>query len=229
MFPFDVSSVAEYFLFGSIAIGGGAEYCLLMASVYRQGHNRRTVAIPISDTFSEPVAEILTQNSGAQLGLVRAGNCNRDTARLLTSSPAADLFPGARNPEAAVSGLLLLLGCWDESHGISQEIASPEGSYWHGIAHRIEPDSWNSGYWFRRVGTHPIFQPLHARAAATLQAHQNLSWHLKPAWDPFLFIDWCDEARSKPGSVQERVALEIQQAEWELLFLWCGTRAADLR
>lgn len=181
------------------------------------------MAFSIPDTFTKPVADIISQNSGAELPLVRSGKCNRQAAQLLTSSPAATLFPNARHPDAAVSGLLLLLGCWDESHNISQDLPSTEGSYWHGIAHRIEPDSWNSGYWFRRVGTHPVYEPLHARAAASLQAHTDLGWRLKPAWDPFLFIEWCDEARSNPGSVQERVALEIQQAEWEFLFLWCAS------
>lgn len=62
---------------------------------------------------------------------------------------AEALFPAARFPQAALAGLLLRAGCWKASHEVAQEIESPEGSYWHGIAHRIEPDSFNAGYWFR--------------------------------------------------------------------------------
>ena len=35
---------------------------------------------------------------------------------------------------------MLLLGDWERSHELSQDNPSREGSYWHAIAHRIEPD-----------------------------------------------------------------------------------------
>ncbi|MBV9265033.1 MAG: hypothetical protein JO061_02575 [Acidobacteriaceae bacterium] len=50
-----------------------------------------------------------------------------------------------------------------------------------------------------------------------------MTWELKKAWDPFLFIDWCEEAR-RLGPDAVDVASKIQMAEWELLFEWC-TRA----
>jgi hypothetical protein len=37
-------------------------------------------------------------------------------------------------------------------------------------------------------------------------------------WDPFAFVAFCERARAQPGSAQERAALEIQRAEWQLLF-----------
>jgi hypothetical protein len=51
-------------------------------------------------------------------------------------------------------------------------------------------------------------------------------WVLKTAWDPFLFIEWCDEARQAPGSDKEQAALKIQRAEWDLPFEWCAIEAA---
>lgn len=180
------------------------------------------MSLSSAHSFTELVAGILAENENIPLTLARSGTCNREKARLLISAGAADLFPEGRHPEAALSGLLLRLGCWDKSHGVSQDIPSPEGSYWHGIAHRMEPDSANAAYWFQRVGNHPTFEPLQRRAAEILQRQQPVVWNLKPAWDPFLFLQWCDEARNEASELKDRIAREIQMAEWELLFQWCA-------
>ncbi len=180
------------------------------------------MAISIPGTFSKTVADLLARNPDTQLDLVRSADCRHESAGLLRSSSPASLFPDASNAEAAVSGLLLLLGCWEESHNLSQDIASPDGSYWHAIAHRLEPDASNAGYWFRRVGEHPIFAALHRDAARILQVQGIPGWHLRPAWDPFVFIEWCEEARIEKDAAKKQAALEIQTAEWELLFDWCA-------
>jgi hypothetical protein len=138
---------------------------------------------------------------------------------------AAVLFPGARHSRAALAGLLLRAGYWPESHTVAQDIDSVEGSYWHGIIHRMEPDSFNAGYWFRRVGKHAIFQELLRRATEILGAGGPKHWRLKNTWDAFLFIEWCDEAREKKGQA-EAAAIEIQMAEWQLLFDWCASAAS---
>jgi hypothetical protein len=149
-------------------------------------------------------------------------------ARTFEAEGAEALFPGARDAQAALSGLLLLLGDWERSHELSQDNPSREGSYWHAIAHRIEPDSSNAGYWFRRVGAHPIFAEIQEKARAILGAHNPGGWRLKPAWDPVAFVAWCDEARARPGGEAEAVAVAIQQAEWRLLFGWCALQSNDL-
>jgi hypothetical protein len=120
----------------------------------------------------------------------------------------------ASMPEAARAGLYLLAGFWDEAHEIAQSIGTPDGSYWHAIVHRQEPDAGNAAYWFRRVGQHAIFPALADRAAEIDPA-------LGGRWDPYGFIDYCERAARQPGSELERRALEIQQAEWELLFDRC--------
>lgn len=97
-----------------------------------------------------------------------------------------------------------------------------EGSYWHAIAHRVEPDAWNSGYWFRRVGNHAVFPLLHQAADRVLKSAGVTDWRLPSAWDPLRFIEWCTEARRTPGSKKENAALAIQRAEWDLLFGWCA-------
>jgi hypothetical protein len=136
-------------------------------------------------------------------------------------SKAATLFPDARHAQAALAGLLFRLGCWKEGHLIAQDISSSEGSYWHGMLHRIEPDSSNARYWFGQFKEHPIFPDLLQHAQEILDDRGPGHWRLKTAWDPFLFIGWCDEARATGGQV-ESTAIDIQMAEWRLLFDWCA-------
>lgn len=174
--------------------------------------------------FSARIAALLER----PLPLTGAAFARDTEARTMEDEGADALFPGARDPQAALSGVMLLLGEWERSHELSQDNPSREGSYWHAIAHRIEPDSSNAGYWFRRVGVHPIFAELQERARAILSVEKPGGWRLKAAWDPLLFIAWCDEARAHPGGAAERAALAIQQSEWRLLFEWCALNANDL-
>jgi hypothetical protein len=145
--------------------------------------------------LSARVAALLERS----IPLTRAAFARHAEARAIEDEGADALFPGARDPQAALSGLMLLLGEWERSHELSQDNPSREGSYWHAIAHRIEPDSSNAGYWFRRVDGHPIFAELQERARAILSVEKPSGWRLKAAWDPLLFLAWCDEARARPS------------------------------
>jgi hypothetical protein len=129
-----------------------------------------------------------------------------------------DAIAAAPVPEPARAGLYLYAGLWDEAHEIAQSIETRDGSYWHAIVHRQEPDAGNAAYWFRRVGQHPIYPALAKRAVA-------IEPSLAGAWDPVGFIGYCERAAREPGSETERRAIEIQQAEWELLFEYCLSSA----
>jgi hypothetical protein len=133
--------------------------------------------------------------------LVRAGG---DTSK-------REAIRAAAVPELARAGLYLRAGLWDDAHETAQNIEDRDGSYWHAIVHRQEPDAGNASYWFRQVGAHPIFGELAKRAAEIEPA-------LAGSWDPFGFIDYCERAARQPGSEMERRALAIQHVEWELLF-----------
>jgi hypothetical protein len=112
----------------------------------------------------------------------------------------------AECPQACRAALWLLSGDLDRSHTLSQDIATPEGSYWHGIMHRREGDYGNSKYWMRRVGNHPVTGEL---------------TRLFPEYeDPFHFIDLCERGARKQHSESEKLA-EMQWAEWQLLFAHC--------
>ena len=126
------------------------------------------------------------------------------------------------------AGLWLLHDFLDESHTISQDIDTVEGSYWHGILHRREPDYSNAAYWFRRVRKHPIFEPLRQHAAElTVQAKTPTGSGFlaeQSAWDPFAFIDLC-EAIALGRASCELLCRRIQRTEWDLLFTYCYEQA----
>jgi hypothetical protein len=131
----------------------------------------------------------------------------------------ATFGPGAdRDLTAACrAGLWLAFDFLDEAHTISQELDTPEGSYWHALMHRREPDFANSAYWFRRVGRHPVFADLNREATA-------LGYTMAAEWDPFAFGDACEQALGK-GGAEEELCRQVQRVEWELLFAWCYRRA----
>lgn len=153
--------------------------------------------------------------------LVRSDDCD-SAAKALKNQRARELFAGAKSAEAVLAGLLLRLNCWKEAHEVAQDISTREGSYWHAMVHRMEPDYGNAAYWFRRVGDHPIFPALLARAETLAAQFPQASLAMHGEWKPEIFSRFCEEASGKRGSDMERLALEIQQAEWELLMEWCA-------
>ena len=174
-------------------------------------------------TYGNQVAGILALGgNGSRPMPLAGGKCSSAEARKLMAAGARPLFPQARAPEAALAGLYLYFSCWDEAHETAQAIETAEGSYWHAIVHRQEPDAGNSIYWFRRTGRHAIFEALHEEAARVADLHAAARLRLPQAWDPFWFIEVCERARSQPGSDLEIAAMEIQRAEWQLLFDYCA-------
>ena len=158
---------------------------------------------------------------GRSIPLTQSEFVHAHELREATSQGSVSLFPEARDPNAAYAGLLLFLGGWEEAHHAAQDVENREGNYWHGILHRIEPDSANANYWFRRVGQHPLFAALHAAATRILEESTATGWRLHATWEPARYIDWCEEARRQPGSPKHNAAAAIQQAECRLLFDYC--------
>lgn len=88
----------------------------------------------------------------------------------LTAPDARILGDSRSNPDAAAlhAGLLMWYDALDDGHELCQSVEgrgrNRAADYWHAIMHRREPDYGNAKYWFRRVGHHPIFDALAARA-----------------------------------------------------------------
>jgi hypothetical protein len=160
-------------------------------------------------------------------------------ASLVAESRLASLGPGSPEPEVAVelrrfdpltdlgttvqdrdaarachSALWLYFDYLDESHAISQELSTPEGSFWHAIMHRREPDASNSKYWWRQVGNHKVLDLLREH---TSELGYNFT-------SPEAFVDFCERVRGS-GSADERTAQQVQLLEWQLLFDCCYRKA----
>ncbi len=177
-----------------------------------------------STAYGTEVAGILAlDQKGQRLMPLVSGVCSSpDAFARLRGRKASALFPRAVSPEAALAALWLYFSCFDECHEIVQDLSSPEGSFWHAILHRQEPDSGNAAYWFRRVGTHAIFRDLCKAADQVVERYPEAEFRTGGKWDPFAFVMFCDRARQQPNSSQDRAALEIQRAEWQLLFDYCA-------
>jgi hypothetical protein len=146
-------------------------------------------------------------------------------SRSLAEPAWVGIFPGAphRSRLTLAAGLLQIFDFWEPSHEAAQQ-ADDQGerafsAYWHGIAHRREPDAGNAAYWFRRVGNHPVYQPLAAAARHLLAAHgeNELTGRLirDGAWNATAMIDLCTGAR--PGTPRETLARRLQRTEMWLL------------
>lgn len=131
---------------------------------------------------------------------------------------------------AVQSGLHLWNDNLYRSHTISQDLEDETGSYWHGIMHRMEPDYSNSKYWFRQVGSHPLFEEVQAKVSALLESadmsEMSAEWRNvfeeiagQETWNPDRFIDAVEMQMNRSGDESARVLLErIQRLEMALLF-----------
>ena len=174
--------------------------------------------MPLMDTYPPFLAELLTLPCRMPLG---PGTPDRSATDKLRGLDVAAAFAPATVRDvgmarACLAGLWLRFNCLDEAHGVSQQLPTPEGSFWHAILHRREPDPENAKYWWRRVGSHPVLQQLVEQAPALGYAYT----------DPCTFVDHCERVREKGGD-DEKVAQRVQELEWRLLFDWCYRRAVE--
>ena len=126
---------------------------------------------------------------------------------------------------SALSGLWLWFGYLDRAHEICQDIPSSEGSYWHGIMHRIEGDFWNAKYWMRRVGSHPVHAEVRTALGKISEVATFDAGVVKGSFQgnlllPESFVDQCELAIG--GTPEEAHTCRwIQTCEWRSLMLYC--------
>jgi hypothetical protein len=131
--------------------------------------------------------------------------------------------------QCCLAGVWLLHNYFDASHAISQEIETEDGSYWHGILHRREPDYGNAKYWFRRVANHPIFEELGRESRSLAAADGAVDGPAQfllnqERWEASRFVDLCEKIASGTSSAGE-LASAIARLEWRMLFDHCYRKA----
>jgi hypothetical protein len=184
-----------------------------------------TGAVTPADVIAALAHDAMGGDDSPGLPLVQAEPRNPQLARALAEPAWAGVFPSAasRSRLALAAGLLQIYDFWDASHEAAQK-ADDLGerdfsAYWHGIAHRREPDPGNAAYWFRRVGRHPVLTLLARTARSLLDEHGDASLAGRlisgDAWNAFAMIDLCTEAR--PGTPRETFARRLQRLEMWLL------------
>jgi len=177
------------------------------------------------DKYGELIAPLICEAPGMELG---PGRPNQNAREALSSLDPDTAFPGQKVVDsdmanACISGLWLLHNHLDPSHSISQGIHTSTGSFWHGIMHRREPDFGNAKYWFRRVGDHPVFEPLRLESAELAKNAQHIEVNYLStlvSWDPFRFVDLCQQGLRENGDLGE-ICRKITRCEWQLLFDFC--------
>jgi hypothetical protein len=181
-------------------------------------------AVTPADVVAALAHEALGSDGAVGLPLVQARPARPRLERVLSEPAWAEVFPQADRPSrlAMAAGLLQVFDFWDASHEAAQQaddLGEPAFSaYWHGIAHRREPDPGNAAYWFRRVGRHALFTALADSARPILDEHGDTALNsrlLSGGWNAMAMIDLCSQAQ--PGSSREAVARRLQRLEMWLL------------
>jgi hypothetical protein len=101
--------------------------------------------------------------------------------------------------------LLLAAGDLERSHTLVQESANADGTYIHGMVHRIEDDFDNARYWFRRTAVHPVAAEIYRRAAANSPKVAS-----RATWDPVWLTDWVEASRKSGADEELRAVLAIE-------------------
>lgn len=144
-----------------------------------------------------------------------------------------DNRPRNKQAIALMAGLHLRNDSLDRSHSYAQQIEDDStGSYWHAIMHRMEQDFWNSKYWFRQAGNHPVKERAREAITEWLSAQPVLNelpndpianalkrFRDTSGWNCEEFVDLISIQESGKGSEQTRALLEeLQRIELNELF-----------
>jgi hypothetical protein len=101
--------------------------------------------------------------------------------------------------------LLLMAGDLERAHILVQEASDADGTYIHGIVHRVEGDFDNARYWFRRTAVHPAAAEIYRRAAVNSPKVADCT-----GWDPVWVTDWVESTNRTGADEELRAVLTIE-------------------
>jgi hypothetical protein len=115
--------------------------------------------------------------------------------------------------------LLLAAGDLERAHRLVQDASNADGTYIHGMVHRVEGDFDNARYWFRRTAVHPAAAEIYRHAAAN--SPKVAGW---TTFDPISLTDWVEASRKTGADEELRAVLAI---EAEVMFEHLGEPSAE--
>ena len=188
------------------------------------------------DVLSAAAREVITGSPTAYARLTPKESGAPEAAALLKRLVPEQLFAqqvhSVDHARAVLAGLWLYHDFLDESHAISQDLHSPDGSFWHAIMHRREGDFANAKYWYARCRHHPAFaaigQEVRSALRGVAQAGQ-LDRLTKNEWDPDGFVDVVEAVHQEPQDPLYAAAVALQHAEWRVLLGHCARAAVAPR
>lgn len=127
---------------------------------------------------------------------------------------------------ALEAGWSYLLGLWEHSHEISQDLPDDQGAFWHGCLHRQEGDHGNASYWFRRAQGSGILEAMGGVMAPRESANEDGEWNgLLTAvgrYDPTKLWSYATGRKSARAD-------ELLWMEWQGAMSWFWTAANSER
>jgi len=174
-------------------------------------------------SYSNVIDSLWPLLSAMDLGL---GAVHADAQRKLQSVSPDELFAPRCIQDrhaalACLAGLHLLIIHVDGAHKIAQNLATPEGCYWHAIVHRRDGDFWNAKYWLRKVGRHPVFEVIGQAIRDDGKMNELVSSRMcERIWDPSAFVDEVEQC-VKSNAAPSLVLAKCQEIEWVSLFDYC--------
>lgn len=122
----------------------------------------------------------------------------RAMPRLLVVEPgpedAVAWVEAAETIPAVKAALWLYVDELEKAHQIVQDVHTPTGAFLHAIVHRREGDFWNSKYWYRQAGHHPVIDAV---------VH----------YEPYDLVDRAQVA----GAANPADLIALQRAEWKAI------------
>lgn len=204
---------------------GGLPFAAEVMRKIEAGEGPGSLGLAPADLIAVLAVDGLEGPDGLGPALVQRPPHRPAIEKALSDGALSSLISGASRPArlSLAAALLQIHDYWDASHEAAQ-VADDLGedrfsAYWHGIAHRREPDPGNAAYWFRRVGRHPVFALLAPVARPILDGHGDSRWAERligrGGWDSSAMIDLCTGAVA--GTADEMLARKLQRAEMEVL------------